>query len=371
MPSFSSTLLDQIYRSIDEGERTSAETKFYRETMCKKQITSNGKRTEKTDRKDNNNKVVGTKMDRKTNHVDGDHDQHFPFFSSTSISSDSSSGGFSSSDTESMRSRASSCFAPPRPKAVRTSASFRLEKHGMRMFDGFCRNSNTEALIKSESRALKIYNNLKKVKKKQPVSPGGGRVTSFLNSLFATVNAKRSTRSTTYEEEDANAERKTKSGQASTCCSSASSFSRSCLSKTPSSERDNKLRNGVKRTVRFYPVSVIVGEDSRPCGHKSLYEQDDTWKIGRSLSKTKEEEPSRDFHNQKMKDFPLRTNVNYNEDEEEEEEDDDDATSYASSDLFELDHLAVLGNSRYCEELPVYETTHYSTNRAIANGLIV
>ncbi|GMY06059.1 hypothetical protein FCV25MIE_01298 [Fagus crenata] len=43
---------------------------------------------------------------------------------STSSSSDSSSGGFSSSDTDSMygvRSRSSSCFAPPRPKSVQTS----------------------------------------------------------------------------------------------------------------------------------------------------------------------------------------------------------------------------------------------------------
>ncbi|BAU02164.1 hypothetical protein VIGAN_11161000 [Vigna angularis var. angularis] len=48
-----------------------------------------------------------------------------------------------------------------------------------------------------------------------------------------------------------------------------------------------------------------------------------------------------------------------------------DAANYSSSDLFELDHLSVMGNNRYREELPVYETTHVNTNRAIANGLIM
>ncbi|GJX99191.1 BIG GRAIN 1-like protein A [Tanacetum coccineum] len=42
-----------------------------------------------------------------------------------------------------------------------------------------------------------------------------------------------------------------------------------------------------------------------------------------------------------------------------------DYMSDSSSDLFELDNL------KYREELPVYETTHLDTNRAIANGLVV
>ncbi|KAK2648843.1 hypothetical protein Ddye_016332 [Dipteronia dyeriana] len=52
--------------------------------------------------------------------------------------------------------------------------------------------------------------------------------------------------------------------------------------------------------------------------------------------------------------------------------DDDDATSCSSSDLFELDHLSMIGNNnRYCEELLVYETANVHRNRAIANGLIL
>ena len=53
------------------------------------------------------------------------------------------------------------------------------------------------------------------------------------------------------------------------------------------------------------------------------------------------------------------------------DDDDDDAESYASSDLFELDNLSAIGIERYREELPVYETTHLGTNRAIASGLIL
>ena len=442
-PSFSSTLLDQIYRSIDQGDNTkSPEMKFYRQrtTTEKKQ---NHKWTETTimdnnKRRDNNkvseNVVVGVvgteKMDRRRRRS-RDYDQDVMFFSSASFSSDSSSsfsGGLSSSDTESLygtRSRASSsCLPPLRPKPVRTSMSCRYEEQGGdRRFHSFRHVSNAELsvsigdadealVIKSKSRALKIYNNLKKVK--QPISPGG-KITSFLNSIFASSKKTRSaienannTISTTtkscsiiggrlHRSDDAalvsckdakNGERKAKSIQVSTC-SSASSFSRSCLSKTNSCDRD-KLCNGVKRTVRFYPLSVVVGEDCRPCGHKRVCEEEG--KVAKaSKSPTKNnaveksrvvEEAAREFlekyHRNKKKNdlvlkdlnLPISTKINANEDDVD-NDDDDDGASCASSDLFELDHLAVFGNGRYCEELPVYETTHVSTNRAIANGLIM
>lgn len=266
------------------------------------------------------------------------------------------------------------------------------------MFDDYHYSSSAgeapkdeEVIIKSKSRALKIYANLKKVK--QPISPGG-RLATFLNSLFTTGNTKKTKNSPSVGGgyEDAAVERKSKSVQASTC-SSASSFSRSCLSKTSPSSRE-KLRNGVKRTVRFCPVSVIVDEDCRPCGQKCLYEEEDSslipvsvptaWKIGRSTTTRKNEEELkfqvlektrrveeaareflRDYHqNQKKGELIMR-------DFRGGEYEDDDAASCSSSDLFELDHLAVMGNNRYCEELPVYETTHVQTNRAIANGLIM
>ncbi|GMJ07592.1 BIG GRAIN 4 [Hibiscus trionum] len=78
----------------------------------------------------------------------------------------------------------------------------------------------------------------------------------------------------------------------------------------------------------------------------------------------------KEYHlNQKKNEFnSMDSRINH---EDEDDDDDDDASSCSSSDLFELDHLVHLGNHRYEEELPVYETTHVETNRAIANGLIL
>ncbi|OIW04008.1 hypothetical protein TanjilG_30284 [Lupinus angustifolius] len=385
-PSFSSTLLDKIYRSIDEGDRKSSEIKFYRETTTTTTIAKKHSRSNNVKYNHRSTMVEeehGKRKDKKVGMqqscflpTHGD-DQDVLFFSSTSISSDTSSGGFSSSDTESIMSRAS-CFAPSKPKPVAKKKNNSNQKQAptARTFDGFCHKSKTEGvevhdentLFKSKLRALKIYNNLKKVK--QPISPGG-RLTTFLNSLFANAKKSKSSSSCYYEEkeEDMKSERKLKSKSFSNC-SSASSFSRSCLSKTSSSERE-KMFNGVKRTVRFYPVSVIVDEENRPCGHKCLYEEEKIKLPVLEKSKVVEKDLV-------LKDLALRINkVNDHQQckttcvSENDDEDDDDAASYASSDLFELDHLAVLGNGRYCEELPVYETTHVSTNRAIANGLII
>ncbi|KAK9274110.1 hypothetical protein L1049_018924 [Liquidambar formosana] len=441
-PSFSSTLLDEIYRSIDEGGMERGHFNSYRDTVRKKQSNCTVKSNraiakeeeeemgslqqacliEKWMQKKASEKAVERRRqslpewDRKSLCDNND----ALFFSTTSSSSDSSSGGFSSSETESIYATKTrtSCFGPSRPKPVRTSVSAKSEKsekserterplfyeqRELHMFDGYHYNSVTEhgtkheeGFIKSKSRALKIYSNLKKVK--QPLSPGG-RLATFLNSLFTAGNSKKTkTNPSNGGPEDADMERKSKSTQASTC-SSASSFSRSCLSKNSPASRE-KLRNGVKRSVRFYPVSVIVDEDCRPCGHKSLYEEDPsprTAPISRKsmnsptrrsekelkfqlMEKSRRvEEAAREFlkgyhQNQRRNGF-IMSHLGENEVEDEEEDDDDDddddAASYSSSDLFELDHLAFIGNNRYCEELPVYETTHVDTNRAIANGLIL
>ncbi|KEH39914.1 hypothetical protein MtrunA17_Chr1g0150831 [Medicago truncatula] len=352
-PSFSSTLLDQIYRSIDEGETklTTETTKFYRE----QKPTVINKPT--TDRKYYNYEpkteklvtvVKETNNNRKSNQHD--HDQDALFFSSTSISSDSSSSGFSSSDTDSLyrtKSRSSSCFVPPRPKPVRTStsASFRFEKekHGNHVFDDFCRSSETKQgtetrgeeviLIKNKSRAVKIYNNLKKVK--QPISPGG-KLTSFLNSLFVNSNneKKMKTEKPTKTKKQMNTW-ETHEGKVASTCSSASSFSRSCLSKTASFCGRNDYK-----TVGFCGV-----EEGRA-------------KVEEATRKFLNEYHSRN-KKKKKDDLVLLKDLCINQNEEE-DEDDDDVASCASSDLFELDHLSVFGDSRYCEELPVYGTTRVS-----------
>ncbi|GMI92613.1 hypothetical protein HRI_002930600 [Hibiscus trionum] len=408
-PSFSSTLLDKIYRSIDDGDTTNGDLKFYRETMQKKQSKGamkcsrsrgRGKEGDEemsslrqaclvekwmekkvTEKANAGRKHVFSHLERKPRH---EHEHDVVFFSSTSTSSDSSSGGFSSSDTESMHVKKSkpSCFVASRPKPVRTSVSVRSEKPvktGRRDLFYEQRESHhyssasdytpklQESVFRSKSRATKFYSNLKKVK--QPISPGG-RLASFINSLFKTTNTKktRGTPSSIVSCDD--------SGQVSTCCS-ASSFSRSCLSKNSPSTRE-RLRNGVKRTVRFSPASVVVDEDCRPCAVRKIrkspsrkVEEEIKFQVMEKARRVEEKAAKflKEYHLNQRKDFISR-NSSSNCAMEEMDEDEDDAASYSSSDLFELDHLVLIGNNKYREELPVYETTHVETNRAIANGLI-
>ncbi|MED6210830.1 hypothetical protein PIB30_067869 [Stylosanthes scabra] len=481
-PSFSSTLLDQIYRSIDQPENHN-----YTNTPnnMKSFFTHTPSKTEKNKKqssKDNNvSSVVGTETEQqfdttaRTRTTSRDYDNDVTCFSSTSLSSDSgssssssSSGGFSSSDTESLygaRSRtrsSSSCFLPLRPVKTSASANLRDEEKGEdhhRKFHSFRHDFKTElgALIgsddrgeddyealsmKSKSRALKIYNNLKKVK--QPISPGA-KITSFLNSIFASSKKSKCTNHDIkipskhhqlHGSDDAISERKPKMTQTS-LPSSSCSFSRSCLSKNLSSEREKlcndidnlkgvrlptknldnderkaklvqtsthssslststtstsfsksclsktlttsekeKLRNETKRKVRFYPVNVVVGEEGTNNNNKIAT----TWKNGTNMEKSKVvKEAAREFleeyHKNKNKNnlvleglMDIHHKNNNSSDkmnnarEDDDDNDDDDVASCASSDLFELDHLA---------ELPVYETTHVGTIRAIANGLVV
>ncbi|XP_027182970.1 protein BIG GRAIN 1-like A [Coffea eugenioides] len=402
-PSFSSSLLDEIYRSIDGYDEKGEEWKLNKERSHATSIKKhNGGRAKSSSIVEDEEmaslkraclieKWMEKKVHEKVSSQRKELDNDPLFFSSGSSSSDSSSGGLSSSDTEffaSIKTR-KSCFASSRPKLVRTSVSPRRgqQKNEFLMFSRDQESVETEEnLIKSKSRALKIYANLKKVK--QPISPGG-RLTSFINNLFTNGHSKKSKACS----EEANVEKK-KSNKSSSIsqvsssvstCSSASSFSRSCLSRSSPNSRA-KLNNGAKRTVRFCPVSVIVDEDCRPCGHKSTYDQDSD-RFGKpplmsqnSTVQRKTEgaaaaaERDRDnlkaYHqNHKKENFAIDRMIQDHH-EEDYDDDDEDAASDSSSDLFEIDHLALFGNNRFCEELPVYETTHLDTNRAIASGLI-
>ncbi|KAJ4870259.1 Uncharacterized protein Rs2_48134 [Raphanus sativus] len=259
------------------------------------------------------------------------------FFKRSSSSSSSDSSGFSSSSSDSFYRRTRS--PPPEihhPKPVRTTSVERLERP----------NNNN----KVKTKALNMYSDLKKTK--QPISPGG-RLATFLNSIFTKKPNKTNTSATSP----------------TTTCSSASSLSRSCLSKTTSSSEK------AKRSVRFCPLD----EDSkkRSSGHKThnihngLYGNDEREStrhrrnFDTTESRVMEEENRRVIEAakelirtyQKNKDV-VKISV--------EEEEDDDGASCASSDLFELDNLSVIGIDRYREELPVYETTRFNTNRVIS-----
>lgn len=396
-PSFSSSLLDAIYRSIDEGEE---ELVLYKETMRKNITTCTTESVVKPVRRDRDKedytracliekwmekKVSEKVVVRRRSEQDFTRSTHKPnvFHSASSSSDSSSAGGFSSSEGESL-------YGSHRPKPIRTSLPSkpdRFERVSISQLEQRKPSKNYEqkpergSFNKTKLKAMKLYGDLKK----QPISPGG-KLASFLNSLFTTGNTKKDKFSTSVNGvEDLRSERKSKSTQTSTC-SSASSFSRSCLSKTPSSRGDTK------RTVRFYPVSVIVDEENRPCGHKSLpqdhhhqqqhhqqkqqqeQQKKNAFAVNEELKfqlmekNRKIEEAAREYlYQQKAKTDSEMRDV----DQDYEDDDDDDAESYASSDLFELDNFAAIGIERYREELPVYETTHLEKNRAISKSFIL
>lgn len=125
-------------------------------------------------------------------------------------------------------------------------------------------------------------------------------------------------------------------------------------------------------------MSVIVDEDCRPCGHKNLHESEEALVVKNRSEELKlhvmqesrrVEELARDL----LKNYQKKSEVDFDDvmHYEDEEDDDDDVASCSSSDLFELDNLSAIGIERYREELPVYETTHFNTNRAIASGFIM
>ncbi|CAA3018279.1 Hypothetical predicted protein [Olea europaea subsp. europaea] len=388
-PSFSSTLLDKIINSIDGTDEKSEDSKVHKEKPTKKhgvgRVKTGGKENEEMGilwrEREINEKIIARRRAELENLWIQEND--LMFFSSNSSSSDSS-GALSSSDSEffggsnSTKSKIS-CFSAPKLKPVRTSGG--VENHFFHsqneefLYLKKQENKVDDNLIKSKSRAMKIYANLNKMK--QPISPGV-RLTNFINSLFA--NSKKSNPNGGFD--DSKKERKSKSQQDSSTCSSASSFSRSCLINN-SSKPAEKIGIGNRRTVRFHPANVIVDEDSNslPRGHTSGKKHDVSDKFGRPplapdfrLSPGEKNRRIRDsskvYPNQRKDDFSMSRNIRY-ENEDDEEEDNEDAASDSSSELFELDHLALFGNmKKFSEELPVYENTHFDTNHVIASGLI-
>nr|KYP57861.1 hypothetical protein KK1_004142 [Cajanus cajan] len=290
-------------------------------------------------------------MEKRTSHS---HSLGSHLLNSSSSSSECSSGGiFSSSETDTTT---TSKKQKPRPTSEKQK-----KKEG-----GF-------------ARALKIYGEFNQ-RVKQPVSPGS-RIATFLSSIFNSQNVKKAKMCYVGAVEDVTFDHKTKSPSFS---STPSSFSRrSCMSKTPSSAK--KSNDGVKRFVRFYPVSVILGEDPHPQSSNNVYETQPSLSVRKitrnssikELNNTKEnrieEAAARGFikgyrnSDNTGTEFDFRGFYDNVENENEDDEEEDDDVSCSSSDLFELDHL--IGAARYQEELPVYETTNLETNKAIASGL--
>ncbi|CAN4110225.1 unnamed protein product [Withania somnifera] len=333
-PSFSSSLLEAIYHSIDESQeekhvpnKRNNAVEAEEEIICLRRAILIEKWME------------SYKYTQSSGH----------FTSDSSSSTDSSM--FSSSETESAsRSTPKSSLLHTLPKPTRpvheTIVPPRSEK--VVTFSEETTPKCEGRFTRTKSRALKIYGDLKKVK--QPISPGG-KIANFLNSIFNSRNMKKNHHQSM---EDWSPVKKSRSVNDSTVTCSLTTRS-SCLNKTPSS-RINKS----KRSVRFCPVSVIVDEDCQPCGHKSIYKNEEPiiWQVPKEGSFRKFEGKHINKH-QYRGFYP-------SEDEE------DDCRSCASSDLFELENIGMIGHVHATRDgLPVYGTTSFKMNQAIARGLVM
>ncbi|KAK9076862.1 hypothetical protein SSX86_005196 [Deinandra increscens subsp. villosa] len=383
-PSFSSCLLDEIYRSIDGGDEKFGDFKVWKQKAAQKPSVKSGggggggRGRLKSKAAVGDGEIAGFRgaslvdkwMEMKCNEKAArrrggansslpEFDQKFGldndpiFFSSGSSSSDSSFGWYS--EAEALKPKPS-CFRPVnRVKTSGLSRSADKKQNALYLFetdDDQTDKAGNSGLIRSKSRALKMYTSLKKVK--QPISPGG-RLTTFISAIFTNGQSKKSKDSGRENKTQKRTERKSKSTNVSTC-SSASSFSRSCLNKNPPGSIDH-LNIGVRRTVRF-----LDREDPHSYGPKDVCDEKDFEKLRPNAFPPKMEKPN-------LEEF-LRKYDHKKIDLDDDEEEEDDMASDSSSDLFELDHLAMIKRDQYCEELPVYETTHMRTNRAIASGLV-
>ncbi|XP_023637033.1 protein BIG GRAIN 1-like D [Capsella rubella] len=349
-PSFSSTLLDEIYNSIDPKTQKTQSFVGSVNTTTKKQS------------------IVSRSVPDRKIHRDR-------FFGSVSSSSDSNSSIFSSSDTElthgkKVTSSRPLCFGPSKSKPRKTEdKTLYHQNRASRVYDDYDYSSDVPKFTRHDEnwennrfrRSAKSSGNPKKPK--TPASPAG-RIVNFINSLFSNNSSKQSNavksypRKTSYD--DSAFVRKTSNDyhSSSTTCSSASSFSRSCMNKSyeKSSER-------IKRSVKFSPVNVIVPEIF------TNKEDDYFSNMRKSVKKNVEDggrrsveeiarEFLRDYH--KNHESSLVKNSGFEDYEDDEDDDDDDVASDSSSDLFELD---LVGNNHhhhnnvYGDELPVYETT--------------
>ncbi|KAG6475235.1 hypothetical protein ZIOFF_064453 [Zingiber officinale] len=239
-PSFSSTLLDAIYRSIDESDGNAAAFGggSARDRCCAPVgIIPNRLPTTLRPPAEAANKRGSSRC------------RTLPPISTSSSSDISSYGGFSSSSDPDS--------AATRLRPIRTGvAPLRSAARPPPLAEEDEKKKKKSGSVRGKLRDLRGSRSA------TPASPGA-RLAGFLGSLLSAVSGAPRKQSPSSSVAGAG-------GCDDSACSMASSHSRSCLTKKPSTRE--RAAEGGKRTVRFYPVSVIVDEDPRPCGKRSVCE---------------------------------------------------------------------------------------------------
>lgn len=231
------------------------------------------------------------------------------------------------------------------------------------------------AKIMSKSKSCKDS-----MKPKQPISPGR-KLTNFLNTLFMGGGTRKKNISSSYTVSDSNSDHSAETKPSSSYSNSSSSYqSKPCLSK---SSGGSKNTDGVKRCVTFYPTSVIVDENSRPCGEKYLHGAENLDPHPNPSNYRQITHPSTESYKLPLlsKKMNYRSLQEYSHtvagtanniidkhpkansiieaalirdlDKRDENEEDNDDGSCSSSDLFELESLDIIDMTVYESKLPV------------------
>ncbi|XP_009408416.2 protein BIG GRAIN 1-like A [Musa acuminata AAA Group] len=337
--SFSSSLLDAIYRSIDDDDVDNSKSGETRGGVPDRSF-SHRKQVEPVTHSRNGSRAPVVSELAVSRAGVTDYYRRSPCGVGTFAPTSSSSSSSSSSIT-------------PRINATGLFSSSDGESN---QSDRIPRLDSPATKKKAKPKCSNLRSGLRGLRKPRTTSDAAAatspreRLVRFIIALFSAAGSSRKPKITVPSAAAAKDGARTE--ESTTTSTSASSCMGTCLSKA--SEASRRQAAGAekgKRTVRFYPANVIVDEDySRPCGHKRLQD-------GAANAAARVKELLR----------PGR---------EEEEEDDDAGGSESSSDLFELENLTEVmgegrGGGRCRDELPLYETTNLNKNRAIARGLIL
>lgn len=230
------------------------------------------------------------------------------------------------------------------------------------------------------------------VKPRKPTSPGR-KLANFLNSLFMASDTKKRKLSSSSSVSESNPHDSSERKPASDYSSSSSVQSRPCLSKISGGSKNGGGMS--KKSVTFHPSSVISDQDSRPTRNNCLYGVQKYPQITQcpvSANYLHIAHPSAGASELPLVSKELKQHIVEDDDHATartnaimeamviaghvapgEVEEDDDDSSCSSSDLFELENFAAIDMNMnvYQMELPVYETTHFVTNKAFEDQFIL